>query len=101
MSSKEPMGKPLKLEDLLQRDIWDVDEDPHIEIPKDPEQQVGLPKKALVYLCPAGCYTMVGDTVLFSYEGCFECGLCRVVSPEDKIKWEYPKSGKGIQFRFT
>lgn len=101
MSSKEPMGKPLKLEDLLQRNVWDVDEDPHIEIPKDPEQQVGLPKKALVYLCPAGCYTMVGDTVLFSYEGCFECGLCRVVSPEDKIKWEYPKSGKGIQFRFT
>ena len=101
MSEKEPLGKPLKLEDLLQRDVWDVDEDPHIEIPKDPEQQTGLPKRALVYLCPAGCYTMVGDTILFSYEGCFECGLCRVVSPEDKIKWEYPKSGKGIQFRFT
>ncbi|MEB3861279.1 MAG: 4Fe-4S dicluster domain-containing protein [Desulfurococcales archaeon] len=93
------LEKPLKLEDLLQRDIWDVDEDPHIEIPMD--DQTGIPKKALVYLCPAGCYTMIGDKVLFSYEGCFECGLCRVVTPKEKIRWEYPKSGKGIQFRFT
>ncbi|MEB3780320.1 MAG: 4Fe-4S dicluster domain-containing protein [Desulfurococcales archaeon] len=100
MSQETLLTRPLKIEDLLQRNIYDVDEDPHIEIPRGSEQE-GLPKEALVYLCPAGCYTRIGDEILFSYEGCVECGLCRIISPPDKIRWEYPKSGRGIQYRFT
>ena len=97
----ERKQSPLRLEDLLQRNVWDVDERPHIEIPKGKEAQEGFPKKALVLLCPAGCYTLTGDELLFSYEGCVECGLCRVISPRDKIRWEYPRSGRGIMYRFT
>jgi len=93
-------AKPIKVDDLLQRNVFDVDEDPHISIPKDPEGQKGLPKKALVLLCPAACYTMIDDSLLFSYEGCLECGLCRVLA-WGKIRWEYPRSGRGIQYRFT
>lgn len=88
-----------RLEDLLQRNVWDVDEEPHIEIPRD--DQEGLKKRALVILCPMGCYTEAGDSVLFSYEGCVECALCRVITPQDRIRWEYPRSGRGIQYRFT
>ncbi|MCE4603985.1 MAG: ferredoxin family protein [Aeropyrum sp.] len=94
-------SKMLSIEDILQRNVWDVAEDPHIEIPKGKENQRGIPKKALALLCPAACYTMVGEELLFSYEGCVECGLCRVITPKDKIKWTYPRSGRGIQYRFT
>ncbi|MEB3860401.1 MAG: 4Fe-4S dicluster domain-containing protein [Desulfurococcales archaeon] len=93
------LEKPLKIEDLLQRNIWDVDEEPHIEIPL--EGQEGLKKRALALLCPAGCYTLVGDRLIFSYEGCVECGLCRIITPPDKIKWSYPRSGKGVTYRYT
>lgn len=91
--------KPLKLEELLQRGLWDVDEDPHIIV--DYEKCTECPTKPCVYLCPAGCYTMVDNRILFSYEGCVECGTCRVICPMDAIRWEYPKSGKGVYYRFT
>lgn len=95
-------ARPLRLEDLLQRDVYDVDEKPHIEIPRGREAQRGLPARALALLCPAGCYTLTPDgELIFSYEGCVECGLCRVISPRGKIRWEYPRSGRGVTYRFT
>jgi len=97
MSGKGPL-KPIKVEDLLQRTVFDVDEEPHIAIPMD--DQSGIPK-ALTLLCPCGCYTKVGEKLLYSYEGCLECGLCRIVSNNPKMKWTYPKSGRGVQYRFT
>lgn len=99
MSKEEkPAGKPLGIADLLQRNVWDVDEKPHIVIPSD--DQSGIPK-ALTLICPCSCYSSVGDKLLYSYEGCLECGLCRVVSSNSKMKWEYPKSGRGVYYRFT
>lgn len=89
--------KRLKLEELLQRNVWDVDEDRHIEI----LNQEGLPERALLLLCPMGCYSKVGERLLMSYEGCVECGTCRVLSSPDKLRWTYPRSGRGIQFRYT
>ena len=39
--------------------------------------------------------------VLFSYEGCVECGTCRIVCNEfDNVEWTYPRGGYGIQYRF-
>ena len=90
----------IRVEDLLQRNVFDVDEDPHIIVPAGKEEQEGLPKRALTLLCPAMCYVEVGDRIVFSYEGCLECGLCRVLG-WGKIKWGYPRSGRGIQYRFT
>jgi len=93
------VGRPLRLEDLLQRDVWDVDEKPHIVVEGGGEG--GLPARALALLCPAGCYTLTGEGgVLFSYEGCVECGLCRVVG-SGRVRWGYPRSGRGVMYRFT
>jgi len=97
LSSTGVKLKKLKLEDLLQRDVWDVDEARHIEV----LDQRGLPIKALLLLCPMGCYTMAGERLLMSYEGCVECATCRVLSNPHQIRWEYPRSGRGIQYRFT
>lgn len=91
--------KALRLEDLLNNDIWEVDQKPHITV--DYEKCRKCERKPCIYLCPAGCYTPSGDSILFSYEGCVECGTCRTVCPEDAITWTFPRSGKGIFFRFT
>ncbi len=90
--------KPRKIDDILQSNVWDVDEEPHIVV--DYEKCSHCKEKPCVYLCPAGCFTMLGDKILFSYEGCVECGTCRVVCPMKAIDWNHPRSGRGIHFRY-
>jgi ferredoxin like protein len=91
--------KILRVDDLLNNNVWDVDYEPHIKI--DPSKCIKCEWKPCIRLCPAECYTMVGEEVLFSYEGCVECGTCRIVCPEEAITWEYPVSGRGIHYRFS
>lgn len=59
-------------------------------------------RQQCINCCPAACYSPKEDgTVLFSYEGCVECGTCRIVCNEfDNIGWTYPTGGHGIQYRF-
>jgi ferredoxin like protein len=90
--------RPLKLEDILNSNIWDVDYEPHIKV--NAEKCENCDQKSCVKLCPAGCYTLLEGKILFSYEGCLECGTCRVICPEEAIEWNYPVSGRGIYFRF-
>lgn len=98
MSTKE-VKKKLRIEDILNNNVWDVDYEAHIIV--DTSKCVKCEYKPCVRLCPAECYTMVDDKVLFSYEGCLECGTCRIVCPEEAITWRYPPSGRGIHFRFS
>ncbi|MGC8969234.1 MAG: ferredoxin family protein [Conexivisphaera sp.] len=89
----------MKVEDLLQRTSWDVDPRPHIRL--DASKCVACPTRACVRMCPAGCYTEVEGSIVFSYEGCLECGTCRVVCPMGAIEWNYPLSGRGVQYRLS
>ena len=99
LSRREGSMKRLRIEELLQRNVWDVGKKPHIEINIDACES--CESKLCVKLCPAGCYTVVDGKVLFSYEGCLECGTCRTVCPQGAVKWSYPRSGKGVYYRFT
>jgi ferredoxin like protein len=40
------------------------------------------------------------DNLIFNYEGCLECGACRLICPMDAIDWSYPKHGFGVMFQF-
>ena len=99
MSTEIKESKPLKIDDLLQRNVYDVDHRPHIVV--DTSKCSKCETKPCVLLCPAGCYTLVDNKLVFSYEGCLECGTCRIVCPHDAIKWDYPLSGRGVQYRFS
>ena len=90
--------KKLKVDEALNANVWDVDEEPHIKV--DFEKCVKCDTKPCVRLCPAGCFTLLDNKVMFSYEGCVECGTCRVVCPKDAVDWNYPLSGRGVQYRF-
>ncbi|MGC8600381.1 MAG: ferredoxin family protein [Nitrososphaeria archaeon] len=91
--------RKLRLTDIINVNIWDVDSKPHITVNYD--KCKNCPTKACVRLCPTGCYTETENGILFSYEGCVECGTCRVVCPMEAITWTFPKSGKGIFYRFS
>jgi len=53
-----------------------------------------------VSVCPAQCYTKELNEIGFSWEGCVECGSCRIVCPHGAIVWEYPRGGYGVCYRF-
>ena len=99
MSTKEAKKKPLRIEDILNNNVWDVDYETHIKVDTSKCRNCRL--KPCIRLCPAECYSMIDDKILFSYEGCIECGICRIVCPEEAIVWRYPVSGRGIHFRFS
>jgi ferredoxin like protein len=87
-----------RLEDALNADVWDVDEKSHIEV--DAGKCAACKKRPCITLCPANTFVILEGKVLHSYEGCLECGTCRVVCPMAAITWKYPLSGRGVQYRF-
>lgn len=74
-----------------------VDRDPHIRL--SPELCKTCQTKPCLWVCPAGLFTLSGEEVLHSYEGCLECGTCRIACPAGAIEWNYPKGGFGVCFR--
>jgi ferredoxin like protein len=71
---------------------------PHIVI--ETTQCQDCENEACLYFCPAGCFVKKDDGgIEFKYEGCFECGTCRVMCEKAVKKWEYPTGGFGVAFR--
>lgn len=92
---------PAAIERKLSLNTYNVDPDrAHIRIIDADICRVCV-RQQCINGCPATCYTPQQDgTVLFSYEGCVECGTCRIVCNEfTNIEWTYPRGGFGIQYR--
>lgn len=90
----------MNIDDKLALNLYHVDRESHIKI--DQEICYRCPHKLCTYLCPVGNYTQNGDNnVVFSWEGCLECGTCRIVCDQGAITWAYPKGGYGISYRFS
>lgn len=56
--------------------------------------------KPCLLFCPAGCFE-TGDEgeLVFHYEGCHECGTCRMMCTQGIESWEWPQGGSGVIFR--
>lgn len=98
----QPQAQPrpgrISLEDALNANVWDVDESPHIEV--DTDKCADCKTRPCIFFCPANAFALLGEKLLYSYEGCLECGTCRVLCPSKAITWKYPLSGRGVQYRF-
>jgi ferredoxin like protein len=73
------------------------EQNPHIVVDEncDDEKEIRL----LTMACPAGLYSCADGKLSFNYEGCLECGTCRVLSDGKAIKsWNYPRGSKGVEF---
>jgi len=88
----------MKLEDKLYRVKFKADSNTHLEI-KSQENCKKCIKKQCTYVCPAECYKIEDDEVIVSFEGCLECGTCRIACYEfENIDWKYPLGGYGVTF---
>lgn len=90
--------KPEKIEDKLALNKFDVDDDVHVRLKE--EGCRSCREFPCLYACPAGCFKRLEDHITFSYEGCLECGSCRLVCDQDAIDWTLPRGGFGICYQY-
>ncbi|MEN2974644.1 MAG: 4Fe-4S dicluster domain-containing protein [Candidatus Caldarchaeales archaeon] len=91
--------KKMTVEERLALTKIEIHSEPHIILELEKCKNCNL--RLCISSCPAGLFT-VDDSgeVKFTYEGCLECGACRILCPEGSIKWSYPPGGFGVQYRF-
>ncbi len=77
--------------------LFKTDHQSHVKI--DAEKCRTCQNKPCLTVCPAGMFSLSGDgkEVIYSHEGCLECGTCYVVCPH--LDWNYPKGGFGVVYR--
>lgn len=59
-------------------------------------------ERACLLICPTEVYRWdeLRKEVIVSYEGCLECGACRIACREGAIDWRNPRGGFGVSYRF-
>ena len=88
------------LEDKLFLDRFKVDEESHLRIIDERKCIEDCRYQPCLYLCPANVYRLEQDRINVSYEGCLECGSCRIACPQLNIEWRFPRGGYGISHKF-
>jgi ferredoxin like protein len=90
----------LNLEDKLYLNRFKVNNGhPHLSI-KHKELCQRCEEKSCVYVCPVENYKMANGEIELSWEGCLECGSCRIACKYGAIEWNYPQGGFGIKYRY-
>ncbi len=90
-----------KIEDKLYTTRFKVDETPHLKIA---DQSICLKclkehGQPCTIFCPAKVYIWEEDHINVVYEGCLECGSCRIGCPYTNITWNFPRGGFGVMFK--
>ena len=88
------------IEDKLFLDRFNVADDSHLKIKDDATCADACEDKPCLYLCPANVYRLENDRISVNYEGCLECGSCRIGCPHLNIEWRFPMGGYGIRHKF-
>ncbi len=86
-----------KLEERLGLLKYNFDKEPHIKV--NMEKCEHCDPRACVAGCPAGCFKVQEEKLVFTYEDCIECGTCKIICPRNAIEWNYPRGTFGVSFR--
>ncbi len=83
----------------LFRDKWVTHpSDPHLIV--DNEICATCPGEWCLYVCPSQRYSKDEQGLIHvDYEGCFECGTCRVACLPGGVYWKYPLGSFGVSYR--
>ena len=90
----------MKIEDKLFLDRFRVHEESHLRIIDGAYCRDQCPDQPCLHFCPANVYRLEKDHIVVAYEGCLECGSCRIGCPFGNVEWRYPRGGFGVQYRF-
>jgi ferredoxin like protein len=89
----------MKIEDKLAVNKFDIDKEFHIQLKEEACQDCDV--HSCLYACPADCFKLTEDErITFAYEGCLECGSCRLICDKDAIEWTLPRAGFGICYQY-
>jgi ferredoxin like protein len=88
-------------DEALALDTFDVHGGhPHLRI-RDAAVCLRCEAKECTFACPAENYRVEDDgRVSLQWEGCLECGTCRVICPHANVCWKYPDGGYGVRYRY-
>lgn len=89
----------MNLDDKLNKLKYNCDTVSHLK--PYPADCLECKSKICCTICPAGVYEWdeTNKKLIINFENCLECGACKIVCEKKCIKWEYPRSGKGVTFR--
>ena len=91
--------KKVAMDAKLGLDVFKVDKQPHIII----QQEICRKclDQACLSVCPANLYSLTPHgEIAVNFEGCLECGTCRIACKMQGIEWKNPRGGFGVQLRF-
>jgi ferredoxin like protein len=88
----------VKIEDKLAVNKYDIDRESHVRI--NEETCRSCIDQSCIYICPAGCFKTVEEKIMFSFEGCLECGSCRIACEKEAVEWTLPRPGFGICYQY-
>lgn len=89
----------MKLEDKLYTVRFKRDTQSHLVI-IDQAVCAKCEGKPCTTFCPAQVYEWEHGKILVGYEGCLECGTCRIGCPYANIDWQYPRGGFGVAYKY-
>lgn len=91
----------MNIESKLGLDAFKLDEESHIRINQEICRQ-DCQEKYCLFVCPAHLYSVSKESgdICVEFEGCLECGTCRIACRYGALEWDYPRGGFGVQFRF-
>ncbi|MFV9510868.1 ferredoxin family protein [Tepidibacillus sp. LV47] len=104
MEGDEIMAQPLKkvkVDDLQYLTRFVSDKESHLVIKDHNICKTKCKEKYCTFFCPGEVYKWEGERMFVGFEGCHECGSCRIGCPYDNIEWKYPKGGLGVVFRLA
>jgi len=90
----------MSVEDKLFLNRYEVDEEPHIRILDQGICMRNCRNQECLFICPANVYQLEEDRISVHYEGCLECGTCRIGCPNLNIEWRFPRGGYGVRHKF-
>ena len=90
----------MKLEDKLFLVTFNADTQTHLSV-KDQALCTKCTNKPCVSGCPAGCWELEHEKneIKVAFEGCLECGTCRLICPFSNVNWQYPRGGFGVKYK--
>lgn len=94
----------MKLEDKLYLVTFNADTESHLSVKDQSLCKTCKAKhdKPCINGCPADCWEhqQEQDETHVAFEGCLECGTCRIICPYDNVEWKYPRGGFGVKYKF-
>lgn len=96
-----PVAGRVRIEDKLFLIRYKTDDRSHLRI-IDSQVCLGCRDKPCTKFCPADVYRWDADQakIMVAYEGCVECGSCRIGCPYYNIEWVYPRGGFGVNYKY-